>query len=92
MNSQLLAALAVTAHELVHATGGVHKLRLARVEGVRRRRDFELHEGLSFALEFDRFRRLAGRTRQEHVTVGHIFEDNGTVVFGMDTLFHCVVV
>ena len=92
LNPRLLAALAVAAHELVHAAGSVHELRLTRVEGVRSRRDFELHEGISFTFEFDRLRRLASGTRQEHVTVGHIFEDNGTVVFGMDTLFHCVVV
>ena len=92
VESRLLAALAVAAHELVHAAGSVHELRLTRVEGVRSRRDFELHEGISFTFEFDRLRRLASGTRQEHVTVGHIFEDNGTVVFGMDTLFHCVVV
>lgn len=32
--SALLAAFAVTAHELVYAAGGIYQLRLAGVEGV----------------------------------------------------------
>ena len=87
---RLLAALAVAAHELVYATGSVDELGLTRVEGVRSRRDFELHQGISFAFELDGFRRFAGGAREEHIAVGHIFEDYGAIVFGMKILFHVV--
>ena len=37
----LLVAVAIAAHELVDAAGGVHQFRLARVEGVRAAGDFD---------------------------------------------------
>ena len=87
----LLARLAVTAHELVNATSGVNELRLTSIEGVRSARDFELYYGVGLAFKFYGVVGLASGTREEHVAVAHILEDNRAIIFGMDTLFHCFV-
>ena len=50
---ELLAGASVAAHELVHATGGVHQLALTCIEGVRGVGDFQLDEGVSLAFELD---------------------------------------
>ena len=88
---ELLAAASVATHELVYATGGVDELALTGVEGMRGRRDFELHYGIFFTFEDHSVIGLAGGTREEHVAVAHILEDNRAIIFGMDTLFHCFV-
>lgn len=49
----LLCAVAVTAAELVHATGGVDQFLLAREEGVGRRGDLELYKGIFLAVDFN---------------------------------------
>ena len=49
----LLVAVAVTAHELVHAAGGVDELLLAGEEGVRRAGDFKLYQGIGNAVYLD---------------------------------------
>ena len=88
----LLAAACIAAHDLVDATCGVHQLRLTRVEGVRTAGDFQLHEGISFALELDGFTGLASGTAQEHIAVAHVLEHYGAIVFGMKILFHFLIV
>lgn len=84
-----LSALAVAAHELVHATGSVDEFGLSGVEGVRSVRNFKLHHGISFTFEFNGFSGFAGGARKEHIAVTHVFEHNGTIIFRMNTLFHC---
>ena len=56
--SDLLAgffAVAVAAHELVDATGGVDELLLACEERMRRAGDFEFHQRIGNAVNFDGF-------------------------------------
>ena len=50
--------------ELFDATGGIDVLHLARIEGVRKRRDLHLHEGIFFAFVFDGFFGFDGRTSE----------------------------
>ena len=55
--------------------------------------DFQLHHGIFVAVGIgDSF--LGGSTAsgQNHVVVGHVFEDNQSVVLGMDSFFHCLFV
>ena len=88
VGSALLLRACVAAHKLVHATGGVHQLALTSIEGVRGAADLQLYYGISLALEFHCLSGLASGTAQEHVTIAHILEHNGTIVLGMNTLFH----
>ena len=48
-------AVAVAAHELVDAAGGVDELLFAGEEGVRRAGDFEFYQRISNAINFDGF-------------------------------------
>lgn len=89
--ARLLAAASVAAHELVDATSGVDELALTSIEGVRGAGDFELYYGVFLAFEDDGVSGLASAAAEEHVAIAHILEYNGTIVFGMDTLFHGVV-
>jgi hypothetical protein len=91
MYGLLLTRLTVAAHELVYATSCVNELRLTSVEGVRSRRDFQLNNGVSFAFEFYSVVSLASRTREEHVTVRHILEYYGTIIFRVKTFFHFLI-
>ena len=83
-----LSALAVAAHELVHATSRIHQLALARVEGVRGVTDFQLDYWISLAFELDCLRSLCSATAEEHVAIAHVLEHNGTIVFGMQSFLH----
>ena len=51
----LLFAVAITAHELINATGGVNELLLAGEEWVRRVGDFKLNQWVSYTVDFDCF-------------------------------------
>ena len=53
--SVLFGAVAVTAHELVHAACGVDEFLLAGEEGVRRTGDFQFHQRIGHAIDFDGF-------------------------------------
>ena len=46
----LIVALCVTAHKLIHTTGGINQLHLTCVEGVRCVRDFHLVYRIGFAV------------------------------------------
>ena len=72
----LLGAVAVTAAELVHTTGGVDQLLLAREEGVTLRADFHLDI-------------LLGRTCLNHITAGAC--NRSLLIIGMDSFLHCSV-
>ena len=85
----LFTAVAVAAHELVDAAGGVDELLLAGEEGVRRAGDFEFHQGVFNAIDGDGFASGDGRAGDEHFFVRHVFECNRTIVVGMDAFFHC---
>ena len=87
MQIRLLAGLCVAAHELVHATSGVHQLVLTCVEGVRGVRDFQLYYGVFLTFEHNGVVCLAGRTAQEHVAIAHVLEHNGTIILGMKSFF-----
>ena len=84
----LLAALCIAAHELVYATCCVDELRLTCVEGVRSVGDFQLNERIGLTFELDGLVGLAGRAAEEHVTVAHVLEHNGTVILWMKSFFH----
>ena len=84
----LLRAVAVTAAELVHATGGIDQLLLAGEEGVGRRGDFKLHQGIFLAIYFDGLTRCYGRAGDKDFVVRHIFENHLAVVGRMDVFFH----
>ena len=73
-----LRSLTVAAHELINTTSGVDELALTGVEGVRS----------AFAFEFYGVISLCGRTRKEHIAVGHVLEHDGAIVFWMNTFFH----
>ena len=84
----LLAAVAVTAHELIDATSGVDEFLLAGEEWVRRAGDFQLHEGILLAIDFDGFTSCNSRASDESVIIRHIFENNFAVVGWMNIFFH----
>ena len=86
--SLFLRSLTVAAHELINTTSGVDELALTSVEGVRSARNFNLYHGVSFAFEFYGVICLCGRTRKEHIAVGHVLEHDGAIVFWMNTFFH----
>ena len=75
-----LRSLTVAAHELVYATCSIHELALTGIEGVRGARDFDFNHWVSFAFEFYGVISLCGRTRKEHIAVGHVLEHDGAIV------------
>lgn len=83
-----LRSLTVAAHELVYATCSIHELALTGIEGVRGARDFDFNHWVSFAFEFYGVISLCGRTRKEHIAVGHVLEHDGAIVVWMNTFFH----
>ena len=83
-----LCSLTVAAHELIYASCSIHKLALTGIEGVRGARDFDFNHWVSFAFEFYCVVSLCGRTRKEHIAVGHVLEHDGAIVFWMKTFFH----
>ena len=91
MKKRLFAAASVAAHELIYAASGVNELALTCVEGVRGAGDFEFDDGIGFAFELHGVIGLGGGAAQEHVAVAHVLEHNGTIVVGMNTLFHCLI-
>ena len=84
----LLLQLTVTVHEAVYATGCINQLTLARIERMRGAGDFNLDHRISFSFKLYSLVALACGLRQEHITVGHIFEYDGAIVVGMNTFFH----
>ena len=86
---QLLAsAVAVTGHELVHTTSGVHEFGLTGVERVTRVRDLKLNQRILNAINFDSVLRSGRRAAEELSTVRHIFENHYAVVLRMNSFFH----
>ena len=86
---QLLAsAVAVTGHELVHTTSGVHEFGLTGVERVTRVRDLELDQRILNAVDFDGVLGSSCRAAEELSTVRHIFENYNAVVIWMNSFFH----
>ena len=84
----LLLHSSVAAHELIYTTGCVYQLALTGIEGVRGVTDFQLDQGISFAFKLNCVVALSGRAAQEHIAVAHVLEHYGTIVVGMNTLFH----
>ena len=70
----LIVALCVTAHKLIHTTGGVYQLHLTCVERVRCVRDFHLIHGIGFAVHLDGLFCRNGGPAQKHVVIRHILE------------------
>ena len=85
----LLEELLVLVVELINTTGAVDELHLTRVEGVRGAGDFELHQGIFVAVfPLDGFLSVDGRARQEGHIVRHIFENNQSIILGVNVFFH----
>ena len=84
----LLLQFAVAAHEAVHTTSRVDELALARVERMRRAGDFYLYHWVSLALKLYSVVGLTCRLCEEHIAVGHVLEQDGALVFWMNTFFH----
>ena len=72
----LFVAVAVTAHELVYAAGGIDEFLLAGEEGVRRAGDFKFNQRISLAVDFDSLFRCYGRASDKYLVIRHIFEGN----------------
>ena len=83
-----LRSLTVAAHELINAASRIDKLALTCIERVRGVRNFDFYHRVSFAFEFYGVICLCGRTREEHIAVGHVLEHDGAIVFWMNTFFH----
>ncbi len=81
----------VAAHELVHTTGSVHQFGFACVERMRRTRNFEFYQRISYPINVDGFFRSDSRARDENLFVRHIFECHGTIAFWMNSFFHCLI-
>lgn len=73
-------AVAVTAHELVYAAGGVDEFLFAGEEGVRRAGDFKLDQRIFFAVDFDSFFRCDSRTGDKDFVVRHVFENYFAII------------
>ena len=85
----LLEELLVLAVELVNATGAVDELHLTRVEGVRSAGDFKLHQRIFVAVfPLDGLLCVDGRARQKGHVIRHIFENNQSVILGVNVFFH----
>ena len=84
----LVVVFLVTAHEFVHTSGGIDKFHFAGIEGVRRVGDFHFVNRICFTIDFDGFFGVDRRTSDENVVVGHIFECDQTIIFGMYVFFH----
>ena len=83
--------LTVAVHEAIDTTGGIDERALTCVEGVRGVRDFDLYHGVGLAFELHGVVGLCRGFREEHIAVGHVAEDDGAIVFGMDAFFHCLI-
>ena len=84
----LIVALCVTAHKLIHTTGGVYQLHLTCVERVRRVGNFHLIHGIGFAVHLDGLFCRNGGPAQKHVVIRHILECHQTIILRMNSLFH----
>lgn len=86
---RFLGVLLVLAHELIDASGGVNQFQLAGEEGVGSVGDFQLDHGIFVAVGVgDGFLGGGAALGENHVVVGHVFEDNEAIVLGMDSFFH----
>ena len=88
MPKLFLHAVAVAAAELVYATSGVDEFLFAGEEGVRCGGDLKFYERILLAIDFDGLTSGYCRTSDECLFVRHVFENNLTVVFGMNFSFH----
>ena len=84
----LASAVAVTGHEFVHTTSGVHEFGLTGVERVTRIRDLKLDKRILNAVDFDGVLGSGCRAAEELSTVRHIFENYYAIVIGMNSSFH----
>jgi hypothetical protein len=85
-----LFLVAVALVELVNPAGGVEQYVFARVERVRLRRNFHLHDGVRFSFKFYGFARLDRRAGQKLVVARQIPEHD-FFVLGMNAAFHIAV-
>src|SRR5690606_28947594 len=84
---ELLAEVLEALVELLDATGRVHDALLARVERVRRCRDFDVDHGVLGTVELDRLAALGSRTRQVGLARAEVAEDDVAVV-GVNVSLH----
>ena len=88
----LLKELLVLVVELINATGSVNEFHLTSVERVRSAGDFELHERVFVAVfPLDGVLGVDGRARQEGHVIRHIFENNQSVILGVNVFFHRLI-
>ena len=92
LSEQLFCAFAssvlVTVHELIYATSSVNQLAFASVEWVRRARNFEFYQRISYPINVDGFLRSYCRTGDKYIFVRHVFKCYGTIAFWVNSLFH----
>ena len=89
---RLFSVAFVLAHELIDATSGVDEFQLTGEVRMRGVRDFELDNRILIAIgEDDGLFGGSAALGEDHVLVGHIFEHNQTVIFGMDSFFHDLI-
>lgn len=86
----VLLTVAVAGEELVDAAGGVDEFLLAGEEGVGGGGDFQLHQGVGLAVDFDSFLSGNSRVGDEDFIVRHIFENYFAIVGRMDVFFHFI--
>lgn len=84
----LLAAVAITAAELVYATCRVDEFLLAREEGVGGAGDFKFYQGIFLAVDLDGLAARYSRASDENFFVRHVFECYLTIVGRMNVFFH----
>src|SRR5574344_1929648 len=82
-----LTSLTVAVHELINTTCRVNQFALTCIEWVRCTRDFDFYHWVSFTFKFHCLCCFAGGLCKEHITVGHILEYDGAIVFWMNTFF-----
>jgi hypothetical protein len=86
----LLAELRVAVAELVHATGGVDQLHLARVERVGEHGNFHLDQGVLRAVHLNGFFGVGAGFVEDDIARAHIFEGAHAVALGVNSFFHRV--
>lgn len=76
--------------ELLNATSGVNELHLTRVERMRSRADFNLHQWIFFAIiHLDRFFRTHRGVDDELCACRCILEYDGAIIW-VDVFFHLI--
>ena len=83
-----LLTIAVTRHEFIYATSGIHEFGFTGIERVAGVGDFKFDKRIFFAINLNGVFSSSGRTAEELRAVRHVFENYNAVVIWMNSLFH----